>query len=236
MSASVDLSLPPLIWAEPASGDALDHACMRAAAGCESGLVSYRLAADELQAALVLAPEVPLARAMAMLPLCGVSLQNALGALAPPEVAMHLDWNGGIRINGATCGRFRAIAPTSEPQVVPDWLVIGFALPLIPPDDRPGDTPDRTWLCVEGCADIPPPALLEAWARHTLHWISRWEQEGNRPLHGEWRTLAHGLGEDMVQGGVKGRFSGVDEDFGMLLHDGQTIRLIPLTELVEVRR
>lgn len=236
MSPVAELSLPPLIWAEPASGDAFAHACLRAAGGCDSGLVSYRLAEDELQAALVFAPEVPLTRAMVMLPLCGVGLQNALGALAPPEVAVHLDWSGGIRINGAACGRFRAIAPTADPQTVPDWLVIGFTLPLIPPDDRPGDTPDRTWLYVEGCADISPPALLEAWARHTLHWINRWEEEGNRPLHGEWRALAHGLGKDMVQGDAKGCFSGIDEDFGMLLRIGETTRLIPLTTLIEVHR
>ncbi|MDP2738655.1 MAG: P-loop NTPase [Pseudorhodobacter sp.] len=35
---------------------------------------------------------------------CAVGAQNALGALAPPESAVHLDWTGGIRLNGGHCG------------------------------------------------------------------------------------------------------------------------------------
>ncbi|RNF34582.1 biotin/lipoate--protein ligase family protein [Paracoccus methylarcula] len=233
MTAVEDLSFPPLLRGELATGDAIRHACLRAAEGCDAGLVCYRLAMDELQAALVFAPEVPLAQAMAMLPLCGVGFQNALGALAPPEIAVHLDWDGGIRINGASCGRFRAISPGTDPRAVPDWLVIGFTLPLIPATDRPGDTPDRTWLYVEGCADLSPAALLEAWARHCLNWIARWEDEGNRPLHADWEALAHGLGEQTSQSGHHGVFVGIDADFGMLLRDGDSTHLIPLTDLLE---
>ena len=51
-------------------------------------------------------------------------------------------------------------------------------------------TPDRTALFVEGCADVDPARLVESWARHTLAWIARWEDEGPRPLHAEWRGLA----------------------------------------------
>lgn len=89
------LTLPPLMQDEATHGDALDHAVMRAASGCDAGLVVHDLRQDRVQAALVLAPEVPLADAVTMLPLCGVGFQNALGALAPPEVAVHLGWDGG---------------------------------------------------------------------------------------------------------------------------------------------
>ena len=68
-----------------------------------------------LMAAMVMAPEVPLEDAMAMLPTCGVGFQNALGALAPPEVAVHLEWAGGLRINGASCGRMRVAAGGNDP-------------------------------------------------------------------------------------------------------------------------
>ena len=94
---SEELTFPPLMWGEAATDAALDHAARRAALGCDAGLVSYILGADRVEAALVFAPEVPLSQAMTMLPLCGVGFQNALGALAPPEVAVHLDWDGGIR-------------------------------------------------------------------------------------------------------------------------------------------
>ncbi|RMF35696.1 MAG: hypothetical protein D6754_12735, partial [Alphaproteobacteria bacterium] len=175
------------MWGEAAPGDALEHACLRAAAGCDAGLVSYRLGGAEMQAALVLVPEVPLARAMTMLPLAAVGLHDALGALAPPELAVHLTWEGGIRVNGAACGGFRAVAATTDPQAVPDWLAVGFTLPLRPATEETGTMPDRTWLMVEGCADVEPEALIEAWARHTLNWLARWEEEGPRPLHALWR-------------------------------------------------
>jgi biotin-(acetyl-CoA carboxylase) ligase len=80
---------------------------------------------------------------------------------------------------------------------------------------------------------VQPPALVESWARHTLHWINRWEDLGPASLHGEWRGLAYGIDEEVTAQGASGTFIGVDEDFGMLLRAGQTTRLIPLTTLLE---
>nr|WP_245758700.1 biotin/lipoate--protein ligase family protein [Tropicimonas isoalkanivorans] len=229
----MDLAIPPLMWAEAAPDDAFDHAVRRAQAGCDAGLVAHNLTAAQMQAALVLAPDVPLSKAVAMLPLCGVGLQSALGALAPPEVAVELDWNGGIRVNGGLCGGFRIRASTPEPDAVPDWLVVGFTLTLLPETDSPGDTPERTALYAEGCGDVAAPMLLEAWSRHTLNWIARWEDDGPAPLHAEWSGLAHGIGETVDVGAVRGTFLGIDEDFGMLLRDADTTHLIPLTRLLE---
>ena len=78
------------------------------------------------------------------------------------------------------------------------------------------------------------PELLESWARHTLNWLARWEAEGTRPLHAEWRGLAHGIGEAAALEGLSGVFLGVDEDFGMLLRDvsGET-HLVPLSSQME---
>ncbi len=227
------LTFPPLMSGEPATDAAFDHAVRRAALGCDAGLISYLLGADRAEAAMVFAPEVPLREAMAMLPLCGVGFQNALGALAPPEVAVHLEWDGGIRVNGASCGRFAVQSATTDPDTTPDWLVVGWTLPLLPFDPETGTNPGETALFVEGCADVEPPALVEAWARHTLNWIARWEQEGNRALATEWRGLAHGIGEETTRGDLTGTFLGVDEDFGMLLRDADTTHLIPLTTLLE---
>ncbi|MBW4982006.1 DUF4444 domain-containing protein [Mameliella sp. CS4] len=226
------LTFPPAMSGEEVGGDPFDGAVMRAIRGCDAGLVCYRIAADRMGAALVMTPEVPLEQAMVMLPLCGVGFQNALGALAPPEVAVHLAWAGGILINGAACGAFRACASTQDPEAVPDWLVVGFELPLTLAT-VPGDVPEQTALFEEGCAEVLPERLVEAWARHTLNWIARWEDEGTKALHSEWRGLAHGLGETVVQDGWPGTFLGVDEAFGMLLRDSETTHLIPLTTLLE---
>lgn len=230
-----DPAFPPLMSGLAVTGqeDPFETACQRAVLGCDAGLVVHNLAPDYLRAALVFAPEVPLSQAMAMLPTCGIGLQNALGALAPPEVAVHLEWGGGLRINGARCGTLRVAASTSAPNEVPDWLVVGLQLPLWPASEDGGETPDETALYAEGCADVKAPALLESWARHTLHWISRWEEDGLEPLHAEWRGLAHGLGEEGTWHGATGTFLGVDEDFGMLLRDDDTTHLIPLTTRLE---
>ena len=226
---------PPLFTGLAVDGtlDPFDKACALALQGCDAGLVVYNLAADMLRAALVFAPDVGLGEAMAMLPLCGVGFQNALGALGPPEVAVHLDWDGGIRINGASCGRLSVAASTHDDAAMPDWLVVGLELPLWPQSDDMGETPDQTALYAEGCADVNAADLLIAWVKHTLVGINTWTESGAAPLHKEWLGLAHKVGEETTMNGVTGTFLGVDEHFGMLLRDDDTTHLIPLTHLLE---
>lgn len=228
-------SFPPLMSGLAVTGaiPPFDKARAMAALGCDAGLVVHNVTDSHLAAALVMAPEVPLRHAMAMLPACGVGFQNALGALGPPEVAVHLEWAGGLRVNGARCGRLRVAAGGTEPDALPGWLVVGLDVPVTPATDRPGETPDDTALMEEGCAEVDPVTLLEAWARHTLVWINTWEDDGPRALHAEWRGLAWGMGEPLRHGDLSGTWLGVDEDFGMLLRVGDATRLIPLTTLLE---
>jgi BirA family biotin operon repressor/biotin-[acetyl-CoA-carboxylase] ligase len=232
--STTNLSLPPLLWDEAVTGSAFEHACLRATQGCDAGLIAHNMGANTLQVALVFAPEVPLEDAIVMLPLCAVGFQNALGAVAPPEVAVHLTWDGKILINGASCGHLKIAASETDPALVPDWLVVAFTLPLWPENDlAEGNTPDQTTLYAEGCIEVKAPMLVEAFARHTLNWIGRWEDVGTKPLHSEWRGIAYGIGEDTQHNGTKGTFVGVDERFGMLLRHGETTDLIPLTTLLE---
>jgi biotin-(acetyl-CoA carboxylase) ligase len=226
-------AFPPLMRGESVTQDPFEAAQARAALGCDAGTVVHNLQVDRLRAAIVFAPDVALEDAMAMLPLCGVAFQNAMGALAPPEVAVHLEWSGAIRVNGAGCGRLRASASGEDPGAVPDWLVIGLDLPILMTAIDPGDTPDVTALHEEGCADVAPLALLESWARHVLNWIHRWEETGNAPLHTDWMALAHGVGEDIVIADRAGTYLGVDERFGMLLRDSATTHLVPLSMVLE---
>jgi len=228
-------SFPPLMSSLAVEGaiDPFEKACAMAALGCDAGLIVHNVTANHLLAAIVMAPEVPLEDAMAMLPACGVGFQNALGALAPPEVAVHLEWDGGLRVNGASCGRLRVAAGGTTPDAEPGWLVVGLELPLIQITERPGDAPDQTALYDEGCAEVDPVGLLEAWARHTLVWINRWEDGGPKVLHAEWRGLAHGIGEDITIDGRSGTYLGVDDRFGMLVRDNDTTHLIPLSTRLE---
>lgn len=230
----MSLNFPPLMHGQPVISDALAEAARQATLGCDAGLVTYALGPAVVEAAMVFAPDVPLAQAMQMLPVCGVGFQNALGALAPPEVSVHLEWDGAIRVNGASCGNLRVAAAGRDAAAVPDWLIVALSVPLAPESAEMGLTPERSALYAEGCADVAPDHLVEAWARHTLHWINRWETDGPRPVHTEWRGLAHGVGADVTIQGQSGTFVGIDEDFGMLLRttDGET-RLLPLTDLLE---
>lgn len=222
-------SFPPLFTGQDADGgDPFALACKTADAGCDAGLVIYDLGPNTLRAAIVFAPEVTLEKAAVMLPICGVGFQNALGALAPPEVGVHLGWDGAIYLNGGRCGAF-CMAASGQPEDEPDWLVISLTLALWPDNDETGLTPDETALYSEGCLEVDAVALLEAWVRHTLVGIHQWVDTGTASLHREWSGLAHGLEGEVTFAGQTGTFTGLDENLGLLLKIDDKINLVPLT-------
>lgn len=234
-------SFPPLLTglaAGPANPFAI--AIDQARRGVDSGLLTWSIGPERLRAALVLAPETALEPALAAFCAVTVGFQNALGVLAPPETAVYLEWSGGIRINGGHCGGFHMAASTRNPAAIPDWLVVGLDLTLSHTAEwEPGETPDWTALDQEGCGDVVPIELLEAWSRHTLVWLNELEEPGGRArLHREWSGLASKLGEAVSlpigRPRAEGVFLGVDENFGMILKstDGDT-RLVPLSSILD---
>ena len=232
-----EVSLPPLFAprAAPSGETPADAAVAAARQGCDAGLVVHDIRADSLRAAIVYAPEVALAQAAAILPLSGIAFQTALGVLAPPEVAVHLEWGGAIRLNGARAGALRLLSPPCAADAVPGWLVVELELRLLPETEDFGETPDETALFAEGCGEVDPVTLLEAWVRHGLVLLNRWSEEGNAALLRDWDGLAHGKGEAIEAGGARGTFLGVDEDFSLLLGGGAAPKLVPLTELIETK-
>ncbi|UES54602.1 DUF4444 domain-containing protein [Roseibium aggregatum] len=230
-----EVQFPPLFQGEALTGqaDPFERALALAITGTDPGTVIYNLGGERLRAALIFAPEVPLEEAMAILPVCGLGFQAALGTLAPPEVAVHLEWDGRIRVNGAVCGRMRVKASTQDPEATPDWLILGLELSMTSRKSNPGKDPDRTWLSEEGCGEITPDQLLECWVRHSLYWLNRWLDDGPRPVHSDWRGLVPTLGETVEVDETSGTFVGVDENFGMLLRTGEDTTLIPLSSRLE---
>ena len=230
---------PPLLTGveAPQGQSPFDKALALAAMGCDAGTLVYAVRDDMLDAALVLTPECPLEDAMAMVMVAGLGFADSLGALGPPEVAVHLCWPGDIRVNGARCGGLRAAAATMDAMAEPDWLVVGLSVPFMALGAAPGEDPDRTTLYEEGCAEVLPKALLESWARHSLSWINRWMDDGMPPVHAAWRSKAHGIGEDVsltVDDNTKsGVFMGLDERGGMLLRGASGTDLVPLTTMLE---
>lgn len=223
-------TFPPLLRGEEAP-DPFARALERARAGADPGLVTWECRPEALRAAVVLAPEDPLGRAAGVILAAPLALGDALAALAPPEVAVHYDWPGGIRVNGGRCGGCRAAAATADPDALPDWLVLGIELVFLPPCEMEGgERPDETWLYAEGCGEITPKALLDSWSRHLLLWINRFVDDGLGPLHAAWCARAWGIGQALPEGGT---FLGLDEHGGMLVKCPEGTVLRPLTEVLE---
>ncbi|MDJ1017290.1 MAG: biotin/lipoate--protein ligase family protein [Paracoccaceae bacterium] len=231
------LEFPPLLTGIAVPGDPYEAALQSVREEVEPGAVFYGSDPHVLETAFVLAPETSLEDAMPVVFAVTLGLNDAIGALAPPKVALHLVWPDRVRVNGALCGKVRAAASTDDPKAEPDWLVLGLEVPIqSAPGAEPGLNPNETNLYEEGCGDLTGPDLVEAWARHTMNWLHIFLTEGFQPLHAEWRVKAHGYGED-IDYPEPGKFLGLDERGGLILKDGAgTTRILPLTRLLSSRK
>lgn len=228
----MSIEFPPLLTGLAVASDPFETACT-AVAAADPGTVFYSPDEEFLRAAVLLAPETPLADAISVSFAISLGLNDAIGTLAPPEVGFHLEWPGTFRVNGAICGGMRARASTMEPAAEPDWLVVGVEMPVHGSvSEEPGIAPDRTTLHAEGCTDVSVSDLTEMWARHMMNWLHIYLTEGFGPLHEHWCARAHRIGED-VEHPEAGRFVGLDERGGMILKDGDGTRILPLTRLLE---
>ena len=231
-----DPLFPPLLRGEeaPRGQDPFGKAVALASVGTDAGRLVWARDPTALRAAVVLAPEERLADAITVVFAVALGLGDALGALAPPEVAVHYVWPGGFKVNGGDCGSLRAAASTTDEAAIPDWLVVGLDVPYLPPEGQePGETPEATALALEGCVEVTPLRLLESFSRHMLVWINRREDEGLAPLHAAWRERAWGIGEELPGGGT---YLGLDERGGQLVRTGKATELRPLIRLLERAR
>ena len=229
-------TFPPLLRGQPvpAGVDPFVKAAAEAMAGADPGLVVWSQDATTARCAIVLAPEQPLRMAMGAVHAVELGLADCLGALAPPEVAVHFSWPDRLKVNGALCGRVRAAASSAEEEAVPEWLVIGFEVPLMPVHEaEPGETPDQTTLYDEGCVELATPQIIESWSRHMLAWLNRFLNDGPEPLHSAWRARCDTLGEH-VEHPQRGVFMGLDEHGNMLLRDAAGTRAVPLSSMLEM--
>ena len=203
-----------------------DAACRSAEAGedGEDGDFFWSNRPDRLDCAILLHPELPARSAGILAYTALVGLGDAVGALAPPAVAVEFGWPDRLCVNGATAGGIRiATAETESPELVPAWQVLGLTVAIH--DDRsdpsPGLKSEVTTLYDEGAVDITAAALAESAARHLLAWVHRWHEDGFAPVSESWLARAQGYREeiawDLHTGSASGRFVGIDEDGGLLL-------------------
>jgi biotin-(acetyl-CoA carboxylase) ligase len=228
---------PPLLkpFAVTPELDPFERAVELAREGAEAGTLFWSVGQDRCQCAVVLAPEQALEPSLPIVLIAMLALGDGLGALIPPLVAVTFGWPDRIEVNGGVAGGVRfASAPTETADAIPDWLVIGVSIAVRgawTASAGPGRL-ERTTLAEEGCGDLLTSDLLEAFARHLLAWINRWQEDGVEPVKQAWLSRATGLGkrvEIRLDGQLRaGTFEGITETGALrLVRDGvaQTIAL-----------
>jgi biotin-(acetyl-CoA carboxylase) ligase len=230
---TAELNLPPLyetvILAETGA-DARAHANSLAADGGEAGLFVWRPAADRIDCAIVLRPEEARAQIMPVVLVASLALLDAVGSAGPAAVAADLVWPAGLRINSALCG---GIALDLGPGDNPGWAVVSAILRKTgEPGAEGGERPDVTALYNEGFADMADSDLVEAFARHFLVWMDRWDEQGLDPIARHWLHCARSNGVDTVLmiGAelIAGSIEDLDDSGGLVLDTAGGRRVLPL--------
>jgi len=227
--------LPPLITGHPVAASQEAFAAALAAVkaeGAGAGDLYWSEAVNRLDLALVLEPEVPAQRALQVHMAVMVALGDALGALAPPETAVHYRWPSILLVNGAEAGRVRtALSAVGNGEEVPAHMVSGVMLNIHPAvAGEPGLSPETTSLWDEGCIDIDRTRLIESVARHILTWIDTWQTDGFGPVHQMWCGRAEGRSGEATAAGA---FVGLDDDGNLLIREKDTTAARLLIEQVE---
>lgn len=223
----------------PAGGDAFEAALAAARQGADPATLFWEDREDRVELAIVLHPEQALAQALPVLHVGMVGIGDALGALVPPQVAVMFGWPDRIEVNGGLAGGLRLAAPEGcAPDAVPDWLVLGLTLLVkreLTGGEEPGMDPTRTALHEEGCGEVTVPDILEAFSRHFLLWVTRFGEEGLRPVAAHWLERGSGYRESVALSVAgeqhAGIFTGLDGEGGMRLQT-ETVEALPLSAVL----
>jgi biotin-(acetyl-CoA carboxylase) ligase len=220
-----DPTFPPLLTGEKVAKDVdpFIKAVGASMMGCDPGTVFYAEDPETLRVAITLAPELALKDSISVVHALMLSVADGLGALGPPELAVHFVWPCQFKVNAARCGELRFKASTTEPDSVPDWLVVGLTIPFVRPESiEPGSDPSQTWLHEEGCIELTVPQVIESWSRHSLVWLNSFEDKGYQAIQDHWRAKCDSIGSDVTYPG-EGTFVGTDNHGSLLLKcDGMT--------------
>lgn len=235
-----DPTLPPRLTGHPLK--APDKPC---AAACAAAAAGTHGAADffwsrntgRAECALILEPEISLARACQMSALGFVALNETLGHVGPPQMPVEIRWPGTLLVNGAACGEIRLTAPSRDNAAVPLWLVLSFDLTLSSHtfSGEPGERLGVTALDLEGASDVTRTAVIETLARCLIAWLHSWSDAGFRQIHDHWLYAADGRNRDVTIAGVTGHVVGLDEEGGVMLRTPEgRVRVIPYLPHVAV--
>ncbi len=233
---TIDLSLPPLytgIVLGSGDGDARSRARELAAQGADAGTLVWHPDAARVDCAVVLRPDEPGRQVLPVLLVASLALSDAIGSAGPPAIASDLVWPAGVRVNGGRVGGVAVDLDSAELQDTPDWGVVAAFLLISAETDREGgERPDVTCLEAEGFAGVGARELIEAFARHLLVWMDRWEDQGLAPIARHWfhRATARTSETELLLGGepVTGSIEKLDEAGDLLLQTGDGPRQLTL--------
>ena len=189
--------LPPLLrpLAAPPDRDPFERCLELARTGADAGTLVWASGEEVCACAVVLAPEQPLEPSLPIVLIAMLAVADGLGAMVPPLVAVTFGWPDRIEVNGGVIGGVRfASAPTERAHAIPEWLVVGIRIALRSGPGRPLAGGRRTTLADEGC-ELLAIDLIEAFGRHFLAWINRWQEQGVGPVQQAWLSRATGLGK-----------------------------------------
>ncbi len=233
------ISFPPIFrpLSVATDEDVLAHASTLAAGGADPATLLWADREDRLGCAVVLAPAEPWARSVQVV-FCGaLALRDALASILPPGVDVGFAWPGSVRVNDSKTGGIELRGPDDLAAAdVPDWLALGAELAIAGqprPRRSPGEEPETT-LAFEDCTGITMPQALEAFSRHLLTWINRWQDDGFEPVRATWRAHAYNAGKDVVLGHggdiVEGTYEDLTSAGDLRLRVGDRVRTISILD------
>jgi hypothetical protein len=179
-AATHALTLPPLFSGAilRPDEDAFAHALRAAADGPGALFVGERRGMFEI--AVALAPEEPLRSARRAVYPGMLALAQAVGANAPSEMPLAIDWPDTLVYDGARLGGGRLAWPDGcAEDETPRWMVFGVSLIASKAAaGDPGLTPGSTSLEDEGFVFEGRFALVESFARHLMKAFEIWDEDG----------------------------------------------------------
>ena len=225
--------LPPILTPIPVVNGIDVFAKAIAVAGkSETGTVLYSENPEYVEVAIILSPEIPKIKCNQMLYIMMVASGDAIGALAPPEVAVTYAFPGFIFLNRVEAGLVKVeIAPSNDDQSIPDWMVVGLKLRLnnnIEINENEINA-DVTSLADEGGGYVSRTRAIESLSRHFLAWVSQWEDEGFKPVTEVWNKRREETKVVTLKSGQEVSWVGLDENgLAIVKSNAQELFLSPI--------
>ncbi len=167
------------------SGDAFAHACAIAPESGAATLVWVRRF-DIVEFAVVLEPDAPLREARLAHYLAMNALADALAVHCPPERPILFRWPDAVVYDHGLIGGGRTNWPKEcGEDAVPDWLVFGAMVRATTMSPfAQGQT--GVGMAEEGFEEVDAVDLIEAFARHLMLGVTRWQSDGARACVRRW--------------------------------------------------